>query len=191
MTIKAWFLNKNFTSNERTIIENADMGGELIVVRETEKAVNFKAVSDYGTLVFWCPKSCLTVNETEEERKINEEKSEKISSGLAYNELLVSYAKSKGIKGIRKGMKTVTLIQKIKSAGYEVPSRSSEKTNDCKEFTIAEIREIVDNHDKKASIETLVNVDSMNWSKGDSTTMEYHFTLNGEPGVCPVWLGGK
>lgn len=126
MTIKAWFLNKNFTSNERIIIENADLGGELIVVRETEKAVNFKAVSDYGTLFFWCPKSCLTVNETEEERKINEEKSEKISSGLAYNELLVSYAKSKGIKGIRKGMKTITLIQKIKTGGYEVPSRSSE-----------------------------------------------------------------
>ena len=37
MTIKTWFLNKNFTQNERMVIESADMDGELEVLKETEK----------------------------------------------------------------------------------------------------------------------------------------------------------
>lgn len=123
MTIKNWFLEKNFTQNERFIIEAADMGGELFREKETEKAVLFKAVSDYGTLKFWCPKSCLTENETEQERQYRFEKAERFQSGLAYNETLVQYAKQAGIKGIRCGMKTATLIKKIAEAGLEVPAR--------------------------------------------------------------------
>lgn len=54
--IKDWFLNKNFTENEKMLIQTAD----LTVVKETEKAFQIKAESDYGVKTFWCPKSCTT-----------------------------------------------------------------------------------------------------------------------------------
>ena len=85
MTIKTWFLNKNFTQNERMVIESADMGGELEILKETEKAVFFQATSDWGTLKFWCPKSCLTENETKKERK---ERKERI---ISYQEIDGNY----------------------------------------------------------------------------------------------------
>ena len=42
---------------------------------------------------------------------------------VPYNESLVKFAKEKGIKGIRTGLRTATLIRKITEAGYEVPER--------------------------------------------------------------------
>ncbi|MCM1221738.1 MAG: hypothetical protein NC548_45430, partial [Lachnospiraceae bacterium] len=62
--IKDWFLNKNFTQNEAYIIRLAQAGGELYMIRETEKALQLRAESDFGNLVFWVPKSC-TVSEEE------------------------------------------------------------------------------------------------------------------------------
>lgn len=56
MSIKTWFLEKNFSQNERYLIAT----GELTIVKETEKAYNFKCESDYGEFTFWCPKSCVT-----------------------------------------------------------------------------------------------------------------------------------
>ena len=53
--IKKWFLEKNFSSSERYAIET----GELQRIKETEKAIQFKCLSKYGDIVFWCPKSCL------------------------------------------------------------------------------------------------------------------------------------
>lgn len=55
LKIKDWFLNKNFTSNESYAISVS----ELSIERETEKAYYLKALSDFGTLKFWCPKSCI------------------------------------------------------------------------------------------------------------------------------------
>lgn len=121
MTIKNWFLNKNFTQNERYIIECADMAGELEIIKETEKAVQFKADSDFGELKFWCPKSCLIENETEQEKQRRKEHAARFQSGLKYNETLVKFAKENGIKGIRNGLKTATLIKKITEAGFEIP----------------------------------------------------------------------
>lgn len=123
MIIKNWFLIKNFADHERYIIELADAGNEIEVIGETEKAVRFKAESDFGTLKFWCPKSCLTENETEQERRQREERTARFQSGLNYNETLVRFAKENGIKGVRNGMKTTTLIQRIRTAGLEVPAR--------------------------------------------------------------------
>lgn len=121
--IKSWFLYNNFEQSERYIIETAIMGDELEVIRETDKAVKFKAYSDWGNLTFWCPRSCLVGNETEQERKWGEEREEKFEKGLKYNESLVKFGKEKGIKGIRVGLKTATLIRKISEAGYDVPER--------------------------------------------------------------------
>lgn len=69
MTIKTQFLNKNFTQNERMVIESADMDGELEVLKETEKQIFIQATSDWRTLKFWCPKSYLTENGTKQERR--------------------------------------------------------------------------------------------------------------------------
>ncbi len=121
--IKSWFLNKNFTQNERSIIECAIMSGELKVLNETEKAIRFKADSDYGYFIFWCPKSCLTENMTEQEKQWEQEKQNRIISGINYNHKLVEFAKANGIKGVRIGMRTLTLRQKISAAGFIVPEK--------------------------------------------------------------------
>lgn len=117
MSIKSWFLSKNFNQNEQYIIKCAIIGGELSIERETEKAILFKANSDWGTLKFWCPKSCLI------EASEIEEIAPASSKGLEYNALLVEYGKQNKIKGIRKGLKTSTLLKKIREAGLPVPER--------------------------------------------------------------------
>lgn len=118
--IKRWYLHNNFSQSEIFIIGTAMMGEGLETLKETEKAINFRAYSDWGRLTFWRPKSCLMENETGQEREWREERFEK---GLKYNESLVKFAKEKGIKGIRTGLRTATLSRKITEAGYEVPER--------------------------------------------------------------------
>lgn len=119
--IKEWFLEKNFTSNERYVIELAEMNDELIAIKESDKAVYFKAVSDFGELKFWCPKSCIYTEEEAIEEM--QKKSSALKRGLSYNETLLALAKENGIKGVRKGMKTATLIKKLTSAGIDIPEK--------------------------------------------------------------------
>lgn len=121
--IKRWYLHNNFSPEERYIIDNAMMGEGLRVLRETDKAIQFRAYSDWGRVTFWCPKSCLMENETEWERKWREERGARFEKGLNYNESLVKFGKEKGIRGIRTGLRTATLIRKISEAGYDVPER--------------------------------------------------------------------
>lgn len=116
MRIKDWFLNKNFTSNERFVINCAD---ELVVTRKTEKAVFIEAVSDYGKLKFWVPKSCIMTDE-EVEKEINE-RNKKMEAGLDRLQKLVAWAKEKGVKGVRMGMRRITVEKKIREAGLGVP----------------------------------------------------------------------
>ena len=125
MRVKAWFENK--------IREELALGGSRPYIisiseagRETEKAV--LASVEYGfssslekTTTVWIPKSCLM---SEEEAEQEDEKVQKVfTSGLQYNEKLVAFAKENGLK-VRTGMKTVTLISKIREAGLEVPARA-------------------------------------------------------------------
>lgn len=121
MTIKGWFLDKNFSQNERYIINLAMMGDELETLKETEKAVQLRADSDFGTLTFWCPKSCILKDGEVDEQMVK--KYQRMEAGLNYNEKLVAFAKENGIKGIRRGMKTQTLMRKITEAGLEIPAR--------------------------------------------------------------------
>lgn len=58
MTIKTWFLNKNFDANERIAIA----GVEPTVERETEKAKLLKWNTEYGVITNWVPKSCIEEN---------------------------------------------------------------------------------------------------------------------------------
>ena len=121
MTIKGWFLDKNFSQNERYIINLAMMGDELETLRETEKAVQLRADSDFGNLTFWCPKSCILKDGEVDEEMVR--KYQRMEAGLNYNEKLVAFAKENGIKGIRRGMKTQTLMRKITEAGLKIPAR--------------------------------------------------------------------
>lgn len=55
LEIKQWFVNKNFTQQEKMVINSSDRE----VVKETEKAVQILFSSKYGNLTKWVPKSCL------------------------------------------------------------------------------------------------------------------------------------
>ena len=121
MTIKGWFLDKNFKQNERYISNLAMNGDELETLRETEKAVQLRADSDFGSLTFWCPKSCILKDGEVDEEMVR--KYQRMEAGLNYNEKLVVFAKENGIKGIRRGMKTQTLMRKITEAGLTIPAR--------------------------------------------------------------------
>lgn len=112
--VKSWFLNKTLTQSERYAWSTGD--GPYIS-KETEKAVLIKNKTDFGTISFWAPKSTLLTD--------NDliKKSNVLKKGLNYNEQLVNFAKSNGVKNVRKGMKTKTLIQKIRDSGLDVPKR--------------------------------------------------------------------
>ncbi|MGP1376441.1 MAG: hypothetical protein ACTTKS_02525 [Bulleidia sp.] len=118
MQVKNWFINEKFNQQEAYVISVS----ELTVIDETEKAVKIYADSDYGYLKFWFPKSCIITDE--EIAKQEEELDKKFKKGLEYNKSLVTFAKNNGIKGVREGLRTVTLIAKIKAAGLEVPARA-------------------------------------------------------------------
>lgn len=117
--IKSWFVLKNFTPEERY----AESVSDKEIVRETEKAVLIKFVSDFGTFTKWIPKSCLM---TEEDYRIEREKEEKriarFEEGKIKYEKLVEFAKENKVKGIRIGLRKQTIINKIKDAGLEVPA---------------------------------------------------------------------
>lgn len=55
MTVKNWFLTKNFNANERIAISET----EPTVERETEKAMLLKWNTEYGIITSWIPKSCI------------------------------------------------------------------------------------------------------------------------------------
>lgn len=108
ISIKSWFLNKNFDSNERYAISVSELG----IAKETEKAVFIKATSDYGVIKFWCPKSCLTTHE--EEAKVIENK-------INRYETLINWCKANNVKGVRFKMRVETIKAKIEAAGLEMP----------------------------------------------------------------------
>ena len=68
MIIKNWFLNNNFSDNERYLISVSTTNIE----KETEKAilVNFK--SDFGSFTSWIPKSVI-LTEPEEVQEVKKE----------------------------------------------------------------------------------------------------------------------
>lgn len=55
MTVKTWFLNKNFDASERIAISTT----EPTIERETEKAMLLKWNSEFGIIKSWVPKSCI------------------------------------------------------------------------------------------------------------------------------------
>ncbi len=120
MAIKEWFVEK--LQNEK--------GGFLVeilgVMKETEKALLLLVEWGYTSslekrMEIWVPKSAMTTEKEIEEEK--EARWAEADANLKYNEMLLEYAKSCQIKGVRKFMKTATLIKKIKEAGLAVPTK--------------------------------------------------------------------
>lgn len=70
LSVKSWFINKNFTENQKSALATAY---DYKIEKETEKAYFLNANTDYGCIKFWCPKSCtVEINEAEEKRPIEE-----------------------------------------------------------------------------------------------------------------------
>lgn len=70
LSVKSWFINKNFTENQKSALATAY---DYKIEKETEKAYFLNADTDYGCIKFWCPKSCtVEINEAEEARPIEE-----------------------------------------------------------------------------------------------------------------------
>lgn len=56
MTIKKWFLNKEFSQSERYAISATD---NCKTERESEKAILLKWDTEFGIISKWIPKSCI------------------------------------------------------------------------------------------------------------------------------------
>lgn len=121
MVIKEWFENKMVSELH---------GGFLVEInhieKETEKAYLLNITWGYTSscereISKWVPKSAIM---TKEEHLAEIEKEvQKATKGLEYNQVLLTFAKENGVKGVRKGMKTSTLIEKIEKSNLEVPKR--------------------------------------------------------------------
>ena len=116
MKVKDWFLAKTLNSDQQFIVNVAD---DIWAMRETEKAVLLMADSDYGKVQFWCPKSCII---SDEEYKAQQDAEiARVKAGGERLTKLIEWAKEQGIKGVRKGMRKVTVLAKIEAAGLVAP----------------------------------------------------------------------
>jgi len=112
MIIKEWFLYEKFTDGERYAISISD---EPIILKETEKAVYVKFVSDWGTIKTWIPKSCIySEEELAEIRK-------RFEANMDKYEKLVEWAKNQGLK-VKRRMKKTTVLRIIADANLEIPT---------------------------------------------------------------------
>lgn len=114
MTIKTWFLEKNFTERERSV-----MTGEPAVTRETEKAMLLTWGTDFGKIARWVPKSCI-VTDAELAAENTPEKCAARMAAIKAREdsyqALVDLCKANGIKA-RKGWKVATMKAKLADMG--------------------------------------------------------------------------
>lgn len=100
--IKKWFIQKKFNQTEQYLISVAD----LVIERETEKAIYINAQSDFGNIRFWCPKSCLV---SEEDRKAE---AERYQNACSKYEQLKEFAEKNGVKTSAR-MRKSTLLQRF------------------------------------------------------------------------------
>lgn len=90
------------------------------IVRETEKAVCMSIVWGYTSNLtrtenVWVPKSALMTDE--EYAAENAAAQKRYDDGCDRYQKIVDFCKANGVKGARTGLKTATLMQKIKEAG--------------------------------------------------------------------------
>lgn len=118
MIIENWFLEKNFTQNEKYVYNL----GEYEIVEESEMALKVKFISDFGNFMKWIPKSVVnkevkeTINELENVQTTEEAKKiiDSILNSSSNNyENLVNIAKKVGIK-VTNRTKVDTIVRKAK-----------------------------------------------------------------------------
>lgn len=122
MKIKDWKIDEVARNNNGGFLVSVDG-----VERETEKAYLLCLTWGYSSnlekrINIWCPKSATMTDEEFENDK--EAYAKRCDDGLAYNKSLVDFAKANGIKGVRAGLKTATLLNKIALAGLTAPVRA-------------------------------------------------------------------
>lgn len=118
LKVKQWFIDKNFTPDERYIASVSD----LLIVKETEKAVLIQFYSDFGKFNKWVPKSCLMSKEDFQKEKERFEKMvTAFDEGKRKYDELVKFAKENNVKGVRAGLRKQTIINKIENAGLVAP----------------------------------------------------------------------
>jgi len=97
--------------------------GLCVIVEESEKAYRVKCefctlTGDDFTRKIWVPKSqTMTAEEYEAECQA---RAQKFQTAADRYEALVAAAKAAGVKGVRKGMKRDTIIQKMAEAGVDI-----------------------------------------------------------------------
>lgn len=111
VSIKGWFMTKNFSDHERL----AMIGAEQKTLRETEKAVQICWNTNYGKIIRWVPKSCLETAAS----YATENTAEKCAARLAdmqarqaSYEALIAKCRKHGVPA-RKGWRVATMRQKL------------------------------------------------------------------------------
>lgn len=117
IVVKDWFISQKADEVLRRPFETFLPGAaEAKILKESEKA--YFVAMDYTTIDgerdgvkrFWVPKSVtMTKMEYDAAKKSRFEEYDRV----------LNFAKSKGIKGVRSGMKKSTLLNKIRAAGFE------------------------------------------------------------------------
>lgn len=117
MTVKSWFMDREFTTNERIAIGFNDPA----VQRETEKAFLLKWDTDYGVITHWVPKSCIISDEEIAAENTPEKCAARAAATKAREEryqALIDLCKANGIKA-RKGWRVATMKEKLAAAGVK------------------------------------------------------------------------
>ena len=122
--LKGWFIT-SMDKWEQHIFDNYP---EIYYVKETEKAIYVNIVSTVTTMNYnrWIPKSAIVTDEEKAIRKLKEEANwrayqERQARGLEKYEKLLEFAKSTGVPGIKKRMKTATIKNILAEAGIKIP----------------------------------------------------------------------
>lgn len=103
MNIKEWFLNKEFTPEEKFLIAISKME----TLKVTEKAICIQFNNDERTFTKWIPKSCLMTREEMAEKETAREES------FSQYDKFKDFAKSKGI-AVRSNTTKKTLHKKLR-----------------------------------------------------------------------------
>ena len=117
MTIKNWFVEKNFSSQELLAIT----GCEPSVERETDKALLLSWDTDYGKISRWVPKSCILTEADLASENTPDKCAARLQKIQSINEnyqALINLCKLHGISA-RKGMRAATMREKLKSVGVD------------------------------------------------------------------------
>lgn len=76
MKPKQWILEKNLNQQELHAI---NQGATWSILKQTEKAIQFNASTDFGSIIVWCPKS-----QVEQEEEIIEVDGKKYIARIYY-----------------------------------------------------------------------------------------------------------